>query len=193
MVAGPDEAVLPLEADGDGWVELLRDAFFRQLQENECPEPPPFHRALRLAVEAHETLTPGKFPYQALNIQLEMLNKMRGVGGHFGGCPAVPVIQPLAQGGNLAVAAATITAAASQLGVPAHSAQALTGLLSQVTVRGTVAGVTPPLLEALQTMAGVQPGSVPPLGAFGPNRKGKGGGKAGGRFGGRGPQRTIVK
>lgn len=187
MQPGPEESLLPDEADNEGWIELLRDGFFRQLrEENEWPEPPPLPRALRHTVENHETLSEGKFPYQALNTQLELLRKMRGPdGGSFGGCRSIPTIQPLAQGGNLATAAAAIATAAAQLGVPAHSAQALTGLLAQVSQRGTVAGVTPALLLALQRIAGVDPDSVPAANTtFGSNRKGKGRG---------GVQRTIAK
>lgn len=74
--------VLPFEADGDGWMELLRDGYFRQLrEENEYREPPPFHRATYFAAEPGQPTPIGKYPRAALNQQLQLLLRSRMVEG----------------------------------------------------------------------------------------------------------------
>lgn len=84
VVAPPAEDVLPPDSDGDGWLELLRDGFTRQLrEENECDEPPPFHRAMQLA--ADPPIPAGKYPRSALNLQLQLLLRLRS--GDVGGVP----------------------------------------------------------------------------------------------------------
>lgn len=74
----PEEEHLPLEGDSDGWLDLLRDGYLRQLrEENEYPEPPPFHRAIHFAADPGGPCPPGKYPKIALNLQLQMLLKAR--------------------------------------------------------------------------------------------------------------------
>mmetsp|Transcript_35530 Transcript_35530/g.81384 ORF Transcript_35530/g.81384 Transcript_35530/m.81384 type:complete len:241 (+) Transcript_35530:48-770(+) len=87
MPLGPDgepaippeeEEGLPFETDADGWLELLRDGYLRQLrEENEYPEPPAFHRAMHFGAKEDEPVPPGKYPKQALNIQLHLLLRAR--------------------------------------------------------------------------------------------------------------------
>mmetsp|Transcript_81348 Transcript_81348/g.188967 ORF Transcript_81348/g.188967 Transcript_81348/m.188967 type:complete len:165 (-) Transcript_81348:121-615(-) len=78
---GEDEA-LPFEQDAEAWLELLRDGFVRQLrEENDYPEPPPFHRAIHFAASPGEPIPPGKFPRQALNTQLQLLLRTRATEG----------------------------------------------------------------------------------------------------------------
>eukprot|EP00411_Alexandrium_monilatum_P061747 CAMPEP_0175535718 /NCGR_PEP_ID=MMETSP0096-20121207/24341_1 /TAXON_ID=311494 /ORGANISM="Alexandrium monilatum, Strain CCMP3105" /LENGTH=228 /DNA_ID=CAMNT_0016838519 /DNA_START=35 /DNA_END=721 /DNA_ORIENTATION=+ len=88
-----DEA-LPFEHDSESWLELLRDGYVRQLrEENEYPEPPPFHRAIHFAANPGEPIPPGKYPRQALNMQLQLLLRARAVDGH------LPVPPPPSQKG----------------------------------------------------------------------------------------------
>lgn len=73
-----EEEVLPFEHDVDGWLELLRDGYFRQIrEENEYPEPPTFHRATRYGANPGEPVPAGMYPKQALNTQLQMLLRAR--------------------------------------------------------------------------------------------------------------------
>uniref|UniRef100_A0A7S1RAA9 Uncharacterized protein n=1 Tax=Alexandrium catenella TaxID=2925 RepID=A0A7S1RAA9_ALECA len=71
----PMAEVLPPDNDGDAWVELLRDAYMRQLRsDNEYPEPPPYERVNRLA--ANQFPVPeGMFPAHALRMQSQMLHR----------------------------------------------------------------------------------------------------------------------
>jgi len=79
VVPPPEEEVLPPDSDGDGWLELLRDGFARQLrEENECEEPPAFHRAMLFAADPGLPIPKGKFPRQSLNAQLQLLFRLRG-------------------------------------------------------------------------------------------------------------------
>merc|ERR1712232_658885 len=65
---------LPPESDAEAWLELLRDGYMSQVRwQNSCPEPPPFHRALGCAVAPGEELGEGKYPRDALNLQLQLL------------------------------------------------------------------------------------------------------------------------
>jgi len=117
-VPEPEEEHLPLETDSDAWLDLLRDGYHRQLrEENEYPEPPPFHRAIHFAAEG-SPCPAGKYPKIALNMQLQMLLKARtggemlisGKGGMMGrtvlppgkGAAALAAVAPmLAKGGGL--------------------------------------------------------------------------------------------
>jgi len=78
-----DEEMLPGDGDGEGWLELLRDGYCRQLrEENEYMEPPPFHRAMHYAANPSDQMVPpGKFPRQALNMQLQLLLRARAGDG----------------------------------------------------------------------------------------------------------------
>eukprot|EP00747_Dinoflagellata_sp_TGD_P211557 gnl/TRDRNA2_/TRDRNA2_84786_c0_seq1.p1 gnl/TRDRNA2_/TRDRNA2_84786_c0~~gnl/TRDRNA2_/TRDRNA2_84786_c0_seq1.p1 ORF type:complete len:466 (-),score=130.19 gnl/TRDRNA2_/TRDRNA2_84786_c0_seq1:262-1584(-) len=78
-----EEEVMPWEGDGEGWLEMLRDGFFRQMrEENDYLEPPPYHRALHFAHNPGEGPCPsGKYPAQALNMQLNLLLKARTMEG----------------------------------------------------------------------------------------------------------------
>jgi len=71
----PMQEGLPLDHDGDAWVELLRDAYMRQLRsDNEYPEPPPYERANRFA--SNQIPVPeGMFPSHALRLQSQMLHR----------------------------------------------------------------------------------------------------------------------
>mmetsp|Transcript_86208 Transcript_86208/g.152626 ORF Transcript_86208/g.152626 Transcript_86208/m.152626 type:complete len:210 (+) Transcript_86208:69-698(+) len=74
-----DESALPADTDGEGWLELLRDGYFRQLrEENEWPEPAPFPRALLFAAPYYGQKCPDrKFPRLALDQQKSVLAQMR--------------------------------------------------------------------------------------------------------------------
>merc|ERR1719330_788195 len=79
---GPDPGeqpeALPEDQDGDGWLELLRDGFGQQFRcENEWQEPPPFPRALHFAAMPGGPCPKGKFPREALNLQLQLLFRAR--------------------------------------------------------------------------------------------------------------------
>lgn len=115
----PEEEHLPMETDSDAWLDLMRDGYSRQLrEENEYPEPPPFHRAIHFAADPSGPCPAGKYPKIALNMQLQMLLKARtggemliaGKGGLFGrqvlppgkGGSALAAVAPLlAKGGGL--------------------------------------------------------------------------------------------
>eukprot|EP00442_Polarella_glacialis_P038577 CAMPEP_0115120228 /NCGR_PEP_ID=MMETSP0227-20121206/45557_1 /TAXON_ID=89957 /ORGANISM="Polarella glacialis, Strain CCMP 1383" /LENGTH=183 /DNA_ID=CAMNT_0002521839 /DNA_START=71 /DNA_END=622 /DNA_ORIENTATION=+ len=81
LVLAPEESTLPQEGDSEGWLELLRDGYYRQLrEENEYKEPPPFHRAMQFAWSAAspgELCPETKYPRAALNFQMQMLMKLR--------------------------------------------------------------------------------------------------------------------
>lgn len=197
MISGPEEEVLPLEHDGDGWLELLRDGYFRQLrEENEYPEPPPFHRAIHFGVNPGEPVPAGKFPRHALNMQLQLLQRYR-TGEGFGGCKGTafkgaPTPWFGGKGGGPSNAMAALAAAATPLlGLQGAAAQALPGLLMQLQQKGGAPGAGPQqgqlLLEAAQQLVS---------GKAGGNTKGrKGKGKDHLQEGGfvNGVQRTIVK
>merc|ERR1719330_569153 len=79
---GPDPGeqpeALPEDQDGDGWLELLRDGFGQQFRcENEWQEPPPFHRALHFAAMPGGPCPKGKYPREALTLQLQLLFRAR--------------------------------------------------------------------------------------------------------------------
>lgn len=79
---GPEwqEDVVPTDEDKESWVELMRDAYVRQLRTDaEHPEPPPFHRADHFSglPAPGQPLAEGKYPAQALNFQLQMLLRAR--------------------------------------------------------------------------------------------------------------------
>ncbi|CAJ1367822.1 unnamed protein product [Effrenium voratum] len=87
-----DETALPREDDGESWLELLRDGYFRQIrEENEYKQPPPFPRAMHFAAVPGHPLPENKYPRQALDLQRSMLAKFRpdpvnpGKGKHKGG------------------------------------------------------------------------------------------------------------
>merc|ERR1712113_83498 len=72
--------VLPADEDRDAWVELLRDAYLRQLRSDaKYPEPLPFFRATLLAANQNAPIPEGSYPAQALNWQLQMLLRGRGM------------------------------------------------------------------------------------------------------------------
>lgn len=108
--------MLPYEGDSDSWLELLRDGHLRQLrEENEYPEPPPFHRAIHYSAEAGAPCPAGKYPKQALQMQLQLLLKFRAPEGGAapgGGKPVLPggkgnvaaALAPLLQNPNAAAA-----------------------------------------------------------------------------------------
>merc|ERR1719411_1873101 len=74
---GSLEASIPIDDDVEGWLDLLRDSFMRDLREaHEYPEPPPFHDVFELA--ADHPVPEGKFPRNALGMQLKMLTRTRG-------------------------------------------------------------------------------------------------------------------
>jgi len=67
---------LPMDHDMDAWVELLRDAYMRQLRsDNEYPEPPPFDQANRYGVSHGQPVPEGHFPSQALKQQQQVLHR----------------------------------------------------------------------------------------------------------------------
>merc|ERR1712217_980964 len=72
-----DEATLPADDDADAYIELMRDAYIRQLrQDADWPEPPPFPRA-----HNHASFTPpiptDSYPAAALNLQFQILQRAR--------------------------------------------------------------------------------------------------------------------
>jgi len=106
-VPEPEPEILPLETDSDAWLDLLRDGYLRQLrEENEYLEPPPFHRAIHYAAEPGGPCPPGKYPKNALNVQLQMLLKNR-TGGELmlGNLTKPAVVVPPQKGGKGALAA----------------------------------------------------------------------------------------
>jgi len=75
---GPQPEALPSETDAEAWLELLRDGFSQQRRcENDCREPPPFHRALHFAAPVGEKVPEGKYPGEGLNTQLQVLFQVR--------------------------------------------------------------------------------------------------------------------
>eukprot|EP00929_Paragymnodinium_shiwhaense_P049140 TRINITY_DN24801_c1_g1_i1.p1 TRINITY_DN24801_c1_g1~~TRINITY_DN24801_c1_g1_i1.p1 ORF type:complete len:240 (+),score=50.30 TRINITY_DN24801_c1_g1_i1:69-788(+) len=73
-----EEEVLPPEDDGDGWLELLRDAQWTDFREvNEYPQPLPYHRVVSLHAHDGQRCPKGKYPRQALNRQLHVLQRFR--------------------------------------------------------------------------------------------------------------------
>jgi len=101
---GPDPGEqpesLPPETDHDAWLELLRDGFGQQFRcENDWQEPPPFHRALHFASVPGESCPKGKFPREALNLQLQLLFKARtGMTSEADGPPGAAVASNWAVG-----------------------------------------------------------------------------------------------
>lgn len=91
---GEQPETLPADGDREAWLELLRDAFGQQFRcENDWQEPPPFHRALHFASTPGEPCQSGKFPREALNLQLQLLFKVRtGMGSEFDGPGVAPPI-----------------------------------------------------------------------------------------------------
>jgi hypothetical protein len=99
-----------METDSDAWLDLLRDGYLRQLrEENEYPEPPPFHRAIHFAAEPGGPCPPGKYPKTALNLQLQMLLKNR-TGGELmlGNLTKPGVVIPPQKGGKGGAALAAV-------------------------------------------------------------------------------------
>eukprot|EP00930_Biecheleria_cincta_P081137 TRINITY_DN6984_c0_g1_i2.p1 TRINITY_DN6984_c0_g1~~TRINITY_DN6984_c0_g1_i2.p1 ORF type:complete len:234 (+),score=53.38 TRINITY_DN6984_c0_g1_i2:85-702(+) len=73
-----DEAVLPPELDGEGWLELLRDGYHRQIrEENEFKEPAPLPRAMLFSVPPGQPIPERKYPRTSLDFQRQVLNKFR--------------------------------------------------------------------------------------------------------------------
>eukprot|EP00929_Paragymnodinium_shiwhaense_P046662 TRINITY_DN2374_c0_g1_i1.p1 TRINITY_DN2374_c0_g1~~TRINITY_DN2374_c0_g1_i1.p1 ORF type:complete len:206 (-),score=44.63 TRINITY_DN2374_c0_g1_i1:201-818(-) len=80
-VPEPEEEFLPEDEENDGWLELLRDGHCRQLrEENECDEPPIFHRAMHFAAEPGQSCPKGRFPRASLMSQLKLLLQLRAGG-----------------------------------------------------------------------------------------------------------------
>jgi len=74
IVLAPQEGVMPRDTNGEAWLEL--DGFCHQFrEENECKEPPPYHRAMQFA--ADQSVPPGNDPRLALNLQLQLLLRLR--------------------------------------------------------------------------------------------------------------------
>eukprot|EP00438_Fugacium_kawagutii_P022343 Skav233109 [mRNA] locus=scaffold1342:228166:233865:- [translate_table: standard] len=70
-VPHPDETALPKDDDGESWLELLRDGYYRQLrEENEYKQPAPFPRVMNFAAP------PGSHS-QVLEQQRAVLAKFR--------------------------------------------------------------------------------------------------------------------
>merc|ERR1719414_978629 len=95
---GPEwqEDAVPTDEDKESWVELMRDAYVRQLRSDaEHPEPPPFQRANHFSGVSlpGQPLPEGKFPAQALNFQLQMLLR-----AHTGDFPAHMAATPYGHG-----------------------------------------------------------------------------------------------
>jgi hypothetical protein len=123
----PEVENLPLETDNDAWLDLLRDGYLRQLrEENEYPEPPPFHRAIHFAAEPGGPCPAGKYPKIALNLQLQMLLRAR-TGGELmlGGAARPGVVPPPAKAGKGAAALAAVAPLLASSG-------GLTNLLQQM-------------------------------------------------------------
>jgi len=73
-----DESAVPKDDDGEGWLELLRDGYFRQLrEENEFKQPPPYPRVMNFAATPGHPVPPGKYPRVALELQRQVLMKFR--------------------------------------------------------------------------------------------------------------------
>lgn len=125
---------LPEEQESEGWLELLRDGYARQLrQENEYLEPPPFHRAIHYGVEPHVVpVPPGRYPKQALNTQLQLLMKHRFSDGALTG----KALSGKGPGKNAAVAAL-----APLLSLVGGNASLLPALIQQLQQKGALSGV----------------------------------------------------
>ncbi|CAE7186972.1 unnamed protein product, partial [Symbiodinium pilosum] len=73
-----DESAVPKDDDGEGWLELLRDGYYRQLrEENEFKQPPPYPRAINFAAASGHPVAPSKYPRPALDLQRQILMKFR--------------------------------------------------------------------------------------------------------------------
>lgn len=71
----PDDN-MPQDNDANGWLEVLRDVYVRQLREiNQYPEPPPFHTIFEPV--ADPTAVDTKALRQALTMQLQILTRAR--------------------------------------------------------------------------------------------------------------------
>jgi len=71
----PDDN-MPQDNDANGWLEVLRDVYVRQLREiNQYPEPPPFHTIFEPV--ADPTAADTKALRQALTMQLQILTRAR--------------------------------------------------------------------------------------------------------------------
>jgi len=204
----PDEEMLPFDSDADSWLELLRDGYFRHLrEENEYREPPAFHRALHFAAQEGQACAEGKFPKQALNMQMQLLMRARMPEG--GGVAA----QKGWGKGGLSPGIAAKGGFGKAGGGPCQSAQAVAALAAAAASQPGVAALLPALLQQVQQgLSG--PGPLPQgagqllleaakaltAGKAGMDIKGKGkgkGGKAqkGAKMGkdGKGVQRPIHK
>eukprot|EP00418_Pyrodinium_bahamense_P089100 CAMPEP_0179040688 /NCGR_PEP_ID=MMETSP0796-20121207/15773_1 /TAXON_ID=73915 /ORGANISM="Pyrodinium bahamense, Strain pbaha01" /LENGTH=253 /DNA_ID=CAMNT_0020737035 /DNA_START=38 /DNA_END=798 /DNA_ORIENTATION=+ len=176
-----DEA-LPFEGDMDAWLELLRDGYVRQLrEENEYPEPPPFHRAIHFAASPGEPIPLGKYPRQALNTQLQLLLRVRAPEGILPGQKGTkgqigPWIPKGISKGNTA---ATLAAAAPLLGLQGSAAAALPQILLQMQ-KGGAAGL-PPHLAAQQGQLLLEAAKALAAGGKAGGDQGKGKGKGKGR------------
>merc|ERR1712217_395891 len=72
-----DEATLPADDDADAYIELMRDAYIRQLrQDADWPEPPPFPRANNHA-SFTQPIPADSYPAAALNLQFQILQRAR--------------------------------------------------------------------------------------------------------------------
>merc|ERR1712217_40278 len=72
-----DEATLPADDDADAYIELMRDAYIRQLrQDADWPEPPPFPRANNHA-SFTQPIPADSYPTAALNLQFQILQRAR--------------------------------------------------------------------------------------------------------------------
>eukprot|EP00435_Cladocopium_sp_Y103_P027972 s1695_g6.t4 len=77
QVPTSDETAVPKDDDGESWLELLRDGYYRQLrEENEYKQPPPFPRVMHFAAPPGP-VPEGKFPRQVLEQQRAVLAKFR--------------------------------------------------------------------------------------------------------------------
>lgn len=171
----PEEEHLPLETDSDAWLDLLRDGYLRQLrEENEYPEPPPFHRAIHFAADAGGPCPAGKYPKIALNMQLQMLLKAR-TGGELliAGKGARPgIIMPPGKGkGNALAAVAPLLAKSG--GLPQLLAQMQQGIRSGTPVQIAQQGQL--LIQAAKALAAAKAAGNAGAGAA-DKGKGKGGG-----------------
>lgn len=87
---GEQPECLPPDNDPESWLELLRDGYAQQFRgENEWPEPPAFHRALHFAAPAGEKVPAGRYPREALNMQLQLLFKVRTGAGPDADSPGI--------------------------------------------------------------------------------------------------------
>jgi hypothetical protein len=181
---------LPLETDSDAWLDLLRDGYLRQLrEENEYPEPPPFHRAIHFANESGPC-PPGKYPKLALNMQLQMLLKARTggelvmAGKGFAGRPGV-VVPPGGKGAAALAAVAPLLAKSG--GLPQLLQQMQQGIRGGMPIQLAQQGQL--LIQAAKALAAAKA-----AGGGAPDPKGKGKGAPGFSKGnGVGVQKGISK